>query len=90
MVCKIYGKYCWIYLHFVVKHLKRYRIPQNLTLREMSLYSEVYTPYLSVFSPNAGKYGPEKLPIRTFIKQLYLEKRLFYMKGLKKIADPET
>ena len=26
-------------------------------------------PYLSVFSPNAGKYGPEKLRIRTFFKQ---------------------
>ena len=23
-----------------------------------------YTPYLSIFSPNAGKYGPEKLQIR--------------------------
>ena len=27
------------------------------------------TPYLSVFSPNAGKYGPEKLRIRTLFRQ---------------------
>ena len=25
----------------------------------------IFTPYLSVFSPNAGKFGPEKLRIRT-------------------------
>ena len=28
------------------------------------------TPYFSVFSPNAGKYGPEKLPIRTLFHAL--------------------
>ena len=28
-----------------------------------------YTEYLSVFSPNAGKYGPEKLLIRTLFTQ---------------------
>ena len=27
------------------------------------------TPYLSVFSPNAGKYGTEKLPIQTIFMQ---------------------
>ena len=27
------------------------------------------TPFLSVFSPNAGKYGPEKLWIQTFFTQ---------------------
>ena len=27
------------------------------------------TPYVSVFSPNAGRYGPEKLQIRTLITQ---------------------
>ena len=27
------------------------------------------TPYLPVFSPNAGKYGPEKLRIRTLYTQ---------------------
>ena len=27
------------------------------------------TPYLSLFSPNAGKYGPEKLWIRTLFTQ---------------------
>ena len=28
-------------------------------------------PYLSVFSPNAGKYGPEKLRIRTLFSQWF-------------------
>ena len=28
-------------------------------------------PYLSVFSPNAEKYGPEKLSIRTLFKHCY-------------------
>ena len=27
------------------------------------------TPYLSIFSPNTGKYGPEKLRIRTLFTQ---------------------
>ena len=32
--------------------------------------------YLSVFSPNAGKYGPEKLRIRTlFTKCFYYRKK---------------
>ena len=30
------------------------------------------TPYLSTFSPNAGKYGPEKLQIRTLSTQWFL------------------
>ena len=30
------------------------------------------TPYLSVFSPNAGKYGPEKLQLRTLFTQCTL------------------
>ena len=30
------------------------------------------TPYLSVFSPNAGKYGPEKLRMRTLFMQYKL------------------
>ena len=28
------------------------------------------TPFLSIFSPNAGKYGPEKLQIRTLSNTL--------------------
>ena len=33
------------------------------------------TPYLSVFSPNAGKYGPEKTPyLDTFQGMTFLEK----------------
>ena len=30
---------------------------------------DFFTPYLSVFSPNTGKYGPEKLRIRTLFTQ---------------------
>ena len=28
-------------------------------------------PYLSVFSPNAGEYGPEKLQMQTLFTQCY-------------------
>ena len=38
---------------------------QKMTLREKC----PYTPYLSVFSPNARKYRPEKLHIRTLFTQ---------------------
>ena len=31
----------------------------------LELNTERYSPYLSVVSPYAGKYGPEKLQIRT-------------------------
>ena len=37
-----------------------------------SIFSRIrifITQYLSVISPNAGKYGPEKLPIRTLFTQ---------------------
>ena len=46
------------------------------TLREKCSYSEFFR---SVFSPNAGKYGPEKLRIRTLFMQCrsfqYYQKR---------------
>ena len=29
------------------------------------LLVRIFTEYLSIFSPNAGKYGPEKLRMRT-------------------------
>ena len=35
------------------------------------------TPYLSVFSPNAGKYGPEKFQIRTLFTQCLRHFRVF-------------
>ena len=35
-----------------------------------------YTEYLSVFSPNAGKYGPEKLRIRTLFTQCFKSVRM--------------
>ena len=41
------------------------------------------TGYLSVFSPNAGKYRPEKLQIRTFFTQcrsLHYAMTLIYVK----------
>ena len=41
-------------------------------IRSISPYSvqmRENTPYLSVFSSNAGKYGPEKTPICTLFKQ---------------------
>ena len=40
-----------------------------------------HTPYLSVFSPNAGKYGPEKLRIWTFFTQWYIYYELNHLKN---------
>ena len=37
-----------------------------------SLFSSIRTEYLSVFCPNARKYGPEKFRIRTLFKQCML------------------
>ena len=44
------------------------------------------TPYLSIFSPNAGKYWPEKLRIRTFFTQWDLSTTLH----VKHRADTQT
>ena len=60
-----------------------------LTLREKCPYSEFFwsifsafglndTPYLSVFSPNAGKYGTEEPPIRTLITQCNAPRLIFF------------
>ena len=39
------------------------------------------TPYPSVFSPNAAKYGPELLQRRTIYTQCYLEElKIRYLK----------
>ena len=37
------------------------------------------TPYLSIFSPNAGKYRLEKLRIRTLSTQWYFRKKLHHL-----------
>ena len=39
-----------------------------------SVWMRRVTPYLSVFSPNPGKYGPEKLRIRTLFTQCFFNK----------------
>ena len=51
--------------------------PHSDWIRSISPYS-VNTEYISVFSPNAGKYGPEKLRIRTLFTQfqIWANKRL--------------
>ena len=46
------------------------------------------TSYLSIFSPNAGKYGPEKLRLRTLFTQCYsFEKILFPLDSHPKLFD---
>ena len=35
---------------------------KNLTIREFAFFSLVSMDQIFVFSPNAGKYGPEKTP----------------------------
>ena len=44
------------------------------------LNKERYTPYLSVFSPNAGKYGSEKLRIWTLFGPLLKNCRVHFLK----------
>ena len=44
---------------------------KTITLHEKCPYSEFFW---SVFSPNMGKYGPEKLRIRTLFTQCKLDK----------------
>ena len=46
------------------------RMRENLRISPYSVQMRENTPYLSVFSPNMGKYGPEKLWIRTLFTQL--------------------
>ena len=41
----------------------------QLTLREKWPYSDLFWSEISVFSPNAGKCGPEKLQMRTLFTQ---------------------
>ena len=58
--------FCW----FILMHLSKacdwlLRYP---LLAKLSAYSFTKNVY-SVFSPNAGKYGPEKLRIRTLFTQ---------------------
>ena len=60
------------------------------TLREKCPYSDFFwsvffriltdtnARYLSIFSPNTGKYGPEKLRIRTFFTQCCPNRFYFY------------
>ena len=36
------------------------------------------TKYISVFRPNAGKYGPEKLQIRTHVTQFEIIENFFF------------
>ena len=58
--------------------LKRTTHSKNVALREKCPYPQ----YLSVFSPNAGKYGPENLQIRT----LFAQWKCFYL-GFREIFE---
>ena len=60
-----------------------------LSLLEKCAFSEFFwsvfsrirwdAPYLSVFNPNAGKYGPEKLRMRTLFKYCILYFNIFVL-----------
>ena len=49
----------------------------NVTAWKVSKYRVFSTPYLSVFSPNAGKYGPEKTPYLDTFHALCIFQRNF-------------
>ena len=51
------------------KHYFREKCPYSEFF--WSVFIHIRTDYRDVFSPNAGKYGPEKLRIRTLFTQWY-------------------
>ena len=58
-----------MHVHQQVRLLVRFTVREKCPYSEFfwSVFSRIWTEYgeISVFSPNAGKYGPEKLQIRT-------------------------
>ena len=65
----------------VIKRSKRYdNIQQNITAQKASTFTVFlvgilsHLDWISVFSPNVGKYGPEKLQTRTLSTQCMLHK----------------
>ena len=47
------------------------------------------TPYLSIFSPNVEKYGPEKLRIRTLFTQCLAVPCNYYLSLVQRMKHPE-
>ena len=82
----IKNPYCWIYCSYTLCILFYSETKINLSLREKCPNTDFFlvrifpcldwirtdTSYLSVFSPNARKYGPEKLCIWTPFTQSIL------------------
>ena len=75
---------CSLHNHYITVFSPYMRICWT-TLRENCLFSELFwsayssiriSPYLSVFSPNAGKYVPEQLWIKTLFRQCKLWRRV--------------
>ena len=82
------GSLWWVtYYHYRAKFSNRATARTNTTASKVSVFGVFLVRisphldwirrdalYLSVFSPNGGKYGPEKLRIRTLFTQSRLSK----------------
>ena len=56
------------------------------TLRKESKYGVFSSPYFSVFSPNTGKYGPEKTPyLDTFHVVICIAKVFKYVRNIQNL-----
>ena len=53
---------CKMYFLLIKRCLHISGLPWSFTAWKMSKYGVFSGPYFPVFSPNAGKYGPEKTP----------------------------
>ena len=66
--------FCFVFSRIWTEYGEILRIQSEcgkiLRISPYSVQMRENTPYLSVFSPNKGKYGPEKLWIRTLFTQL--------------------
>ena len=73
-------------LFWLVRQKNEKKSKHNMKKKLIMVVSSVaFTPYLSVFSPNAGKYGPQKLRMRTIFTLHKHIKKVKWRYKLKKI-----
>ena len=69
MHCPEYIHICEVVEHIATKIIILEYMCNKGSFRKKCPYSEFFSSVFSVFSPNARKYGPEKLRIRTLFTQ---------------------
>ena len=73
--------HAWFVFHYINKCNVINNI-QRIIARKMSKYRVFSGPYLSVFSPNTGKYGPEKTPYMDTFHEKNWEAQFFVYQSL--------